>query len=68
MSRESLVSTNELGFAAFLMLKGYKMIRFAENKWWFESDESINELRVRWINSEFSKFDKILLDLKRFKQ
>jgi hypothetical protein len=59
---------SELGFAAFLMLKKeYKLKEYKEGFFYFEEESDINELRVEWVNSDFAKFDKILLDLKNFR-
>jgi len=64
----SNIHIRELGFAAFLKLKECKLVKFEQNEWVFESEKSESELRIEWVNSEFSKFDKILLDLKNFKR
>lgn len=58
----------ELGFAAFLMLKGCKLKEYVESEWVFESEKQESVWRIEWINSDFSKFDKILLDLKNFRK
>lgn len=64
----SSIHIKELGFAAFLKLNGLKLVSFDRECWVFESEKEENELRIEWVNSEFSKFDKILLDLKNFKK
>ncbi len=62
------MKTNELGFAAFLILQGCILREYKEHYFHFESGErSENEWRVEWIKSDMAKFDKLLLDLKRFK-
>lgn len=58
---------SELGFAAFLILKGYELKEYKDGSFYFETERDIDSLRVEWINSDFAKFDKLLLDLKRFK-
>ncbi len=58
---------NELGFAAFLIVKGYKLKSHESGNFHFETEESEESLRVEWVNSDFAKFDKVILDLKRFK-
>jgi hypothetical protein len=62
------IRVSELGFVAFLMLKKeYKLEEYREGFFYFKEDSDISELRVEWVNSDFAKFDKILLDLKHFK-
>lgn len=58
---------NELGFAAFLIVKGIKLVSHKDGYFHFETEESEESLRVEWVNSDFAKFDKVILDLKRFK-
>lgn len=58
---------SELGFAAFLILKGYELKKYKDNFFYFEVERELEEMRVEWVNSDFAKFDKIILDLKRFK-
>lgn len=58
---------SELGFAAFLILKGYDLKEYKEGSFYFDTESELSKLRVEWVNSDFAKFDKILLDLKRFK-
>jgi len=61
------MKVRELGFAAFLMLKGCQLKEYKDGFFYFEAERDISELRVEWVNSDFAKFDKILLDLKNFK-
>ena len=58
---------SELGFTAFLILRGYELKKYKDNSFYFEVEREVDELRIEWVNSDFAKFDKLLLDLKRFK-
>jgi len=56
------MKVNELGFAAFLMLKGCKLKQYKDGFFHFDAERDLSELRIEWVNSDFAKFDKILLD------
>ena len=65
-------TTSNLGFAAFLMLKGYVLVsqpmRDAQNKFLFcfnINQEVANNLYYEYLNSEFNKFDNNVVTLKR---
>lgn len=61
------IKTSELGFAAYLILQGIELESYKNGFFHFKTEKKESELRVGWVNSNFAKFDKILLDLKRFK-
>ncbi len=63
----SNIITNELGFAGFLMLKKLPLIKYEKGQYVFESEQTVSELRVEWINSDFAKYDRFIQELKRFK-
>lgn len=43
--------TKKLGFAAFLLIKGVKLVGFADKKYWFVSDKQMNEWQDLYSNS-----------------
>lgn len=63
-----MLYVSELGFAAFLILKGHKLVGYSNSKFIFETEQSDSELRIEWVNSDFAKFDKVILDLKQFRK
>jgi hypothetical protein len=62
--------TSELGFAAFMILRGGKLTGYSGREFTiaFNTKVSESEMRVEWINSDCAKFDKIVLDLKNFRK
>ena len=58
----------ELGFAAYLIIRGYNLVGYKNGCFIFNLGEDEEKRRVEWVNSEFAKFDKTLLDLKNFRK
>ena len=66
----NLYTTSDLPLAAFLMMRGLKLVSAARvnNKFEFvleDPDDLGNSLAIEYINSEFGKFDTYLRALKK---
>lgn len=68
-------TTSNLGFAAYLMIKGFELIRppnkDVNSKFVFQfnlPNEQANDLYYEYLNSDFQKFDNNLVSLKRMLQ
>ena len=65
-----MYTTSDLGFAAFLMLKGIKLISASkqQGRFCFEFDDQngvVNTLSVEYLNSEFPRYDNAVRTLKK---
>lgn len=63
------ITTDDLAFSAYLKMKGYHLIKSDQKKskstFTFEVDEDIDQLKVKFINSEFVQFYNELRNLKK---
>lgn len=69
-SHNNHIKTDDLAFSAYLRMKGYRLVKSDKNrtKLTFTFDagqEDGNQLRVKFINSEFLGFYNELRNLKR---
>ena len=65
-----MYKTSDLGFAAFLMIKGIKLVSATkqQGRFCFEFDnqlDQINTLSVEYLNSEFPRYDNAVRTLKK---
>ncbi len=65
-----MFATSDLGFAAFLMIRGYKLSSAskATGRFVFEFEDpgsSANSLSVEYLNSEFPRYDNAVRTLKK---
>lgn len=63
-------STGDLSFAAYLMMQGCALLKAQRtgkiNKFYLDvGDRNIEQVKIQFINSESSKFDAAVRDLKR---
>jgi hypothetical protein len=64
-------TTSDIGIAAYLQLKGHKLInchRLESGKFYFEFEDPQNQCRIQsleFLDSEFCKFDNIVRNLKK---
>jgi hypothetical protein len=68
MTKSDIYETADLGLAAFLLVKGRNLIsagrRGNRYSFIFEGEEECQKLAVMYVNSEFSRFDAALKNLK----
>ena len=68
MKEDNTYETADLGLAAFLLVKGQNLNsagrRGNRYSFVFEGDEECQKLAVVYVNSEFSRFDAALKNLK----
>lgn len=62
--------TSDLGFAAFLMIKGFKLFSASKDSGRFvfefeDPESSANSLSVEYLNSEFPRYDNAVRTLKK---
>ena len=69
---EEITNITNLGFAAYLIMMGHKLVdapyRDERNQFIFKiniEESQIKELFYRYSQSKFSKFDSIVISLKR---
>ena len=65
-----MYKTSDLGFSAFLMIKGLKLISASRvsGRFQFEFDDPnniANTLSIEYLNSEFPKYDNAVRTLKK---
>ena len=65
---ENYYETADLGLAAFLLVKSMQLLSAGRKQgrynFVFENDEECKKLAMEYINSEFSRFDAALKNLK----
>jgi hypothetical protein len=64
-----IISVKEVGLAAFIKIKGGKLLSFKsqESEYVFETDKDSNDWRVEYYNSESYQHDKEVMSLRMFK-
>lgn len=64
------IEVRELGLAAYLKIKGTRMLRYnsMESAFVFESDMTLDEWRVEYFQSDCYQHDKEVMSLRQFKK
>ena len=60
------MKTNELGLAAYVKMKGIKLLRVEERTFVFETEKSVDEMRVDYTNSDCYRHDNEVCNLRKF--
>ena len=68
MQNTTQYTTADIGLAAFLLVKGQKLVSAGRErnryKFVFEDQPACEQLAVEYVNSEYSRFDATLKNLK----
>ena len=60
------IQINQLGLAAYVKLKGAKLLKVENKVFHFESSRSTVDWRTEYANSECMKHDSLVCDLRNF--
>lgn len=58
------ISVSQLGLAAYIKMKGEKLVEVAGRNFVFETERPVSEWRVEYANSESSRHDAVLCELR----
>lgn len=60
------IETRELGLAAFMKIRGAKLVEYSNRVFVFESDRDLNVWRVEYANSCCYQHDTEVMSLRKF--
>lgn len=58
------ISVSQLGLAAYIQMRGLQLQGVKDKQFIFESDKTISEWRVEYSNSESSRHDALVCELR----
>ncbi len=66
MSQMNVIQIPQLGLAAYVRMKGDKLLKVENKVFYFESEKTTAEWRAEYANSESMRHDALVCDLRQF--